>query len=349
MLKRILQVTLVGLCLLGGGTFAFMATGPATGMAAGQTDEDAMTEQVQAGFPDAPEEVRAVAAVIIAGGVPDMAALQALGPEMLNRSWSATGTRGRPMDGHGLLRQAVLSLNPAAAEALVAAGADVRFNEGEMPYLAVSTVSADKDLWFPDFSDGNRMLRLWLQAGGDPNAAWPGDSIGPGLHMVPEQNLEAVLILLAAGANPWFEPPFPGADPDDPIRSASYFEKLANASPIANEIAFRIAREGHYRGGPREVVDKVMDRYERTAGLYVGSTGPENLHLIWAMQKALALIVEQTDTRPGPHVAALLDTQVREGIGGFFLAAGELHSPRDDDQLLRSDNQTGSELWHDDK
>ncbi|MCV2447169.1 hypothetical protein [Paracoccus sp. DMF] len=63
------------------------------------------------------------------------------------------------------------------------------------------------------------------------------------------------------------------------------------------------------------------------------------------MQQALPLILEQTGAQPTPMISDLLAMQIPPDVGGFFLAPGEIRSPKDEDQRARTDNQFGTERW----
>lgn len=309
--------------------------------------ETPVEREVTIRFPNAPGPVQAVAATIMAGQVPTPEMLGAVMPEDLGRSWSPAYP-DMPEMGHTLLRQAIVSRNVPAAEALIAAGADPFFNAHEMAFLALATPEDRPDgwrYWFADHSTGNAFLSQWIVAGGDVNTSGHAAvSTGPLLTQT-AGNLEAILMLLEAGADPWRRDLKRVTSSGTRIYSRSFFLDHANASEISGEIAFRVALLGHYRNGPPEMVDELIFLYDRTAAQYLGTTGPENLHVIWCIQKVLPLILEQTGREPTPAIAALLATPIPEGIGGFWLAPGEIRSPMEPDQRVRSDNQRGRELW----
>jgi hypothetical protein len=307
-----------------------------------------MADELATAFPNAPAAVQDVARMIRAGEVPTAEVLAALGLQTLNQSWSQPFADDLPEMGHTLLRQAVQSRNVAAAGALITAGADAFYNQNEMPFAAVQMDDSPDQYWFPDFRRGNSLLSLWIAAGGNVNTArFPGSSLGPLLVSTIDHNLEGILLLLAAGADPWLTVVLDINTDGSEYRSDSFAQKHANADLLTNEVAFRVARLGYYRNGPPDQVADVMFMYDRTAQQYLGSTGPDNLHTIWAMQKVLPLILEQTGQSPTPAIAALLATPIPEGIGGFFLGASETRSPEVPGQLVRDDNQSGTQMWHD--
>jgi hypothetical protein len=299
-------------------------------------------------FPDAPPPVLAVAEAIIAGQVPDPAVLATIAPEDLNRSWSAVLPDSDPEIGHTLLRQAVMSRNVPAVEDLLAAGADPFFNANEMAFRVIRMSDpAAPARWFPDYRTGNTLLALWIAAKGDVNATGRPSFATGTLLADTGDNLEAALMLLAAGADPWRRVLVDTTSGGTEIYSDSFAHLHANANLQSSEIAFRGALVGAYRNGPPDQVERLIFLYDRTAAQYVGSTGPENLHIIWGMQMALRPILEQTGAAPTPAIARLLDTPIPPDVGGFWLARDEVRSPPDPDQLVRDDNQTGTERWND--
>ncbi len=301
---------------------------------------------VSTNFPDAPETVTEVANAIIDGAVPTPEQLAALGDD-LDRSWSMPFPSDAPLFGHTLLRQAVLSRNFDAAQALVAAGANPRFNDDEIAFLAVTYHTDGWRVWFPDYRPGMAFLNLWLSSGGDPKARnIYYSSVGDILSSTPSNNLEALLALLAAGADPWAQYKPHDAAPDDDFVYASFFESLANANLQSAEVAFRIAQEGHFAGGPEKVVDEIVASYERVAAQYEDASGPRDQANAWGLKMAMAPIFEQMGRTPGDAVAAVLALDLPEDAGGFFLAEGEIRSPDDEDQRVNNDNQVGNETWH---
>lgn len=352
--SRILTVAvfLIAAALLTWRIAPFSESGRASGQAATDTvaieAERAaqMTEELARNFPDAPETVLDVARIIMAGEVPSAEMLAALGVETLNQSWSQPMPDVMPMAGHNLLRQATHSRNVAAAAALIAAGADIHYNENEMPFAALDMEEPGDLVWFPDYSRGNALLSLWLSAGGEVNAASnPAYGSRSLLQTAPIANLEGIILLLQAGADPW-QAPAEGINSDGSVYyGESFAEFNANANPQVLEVTFRVARLGFYRNGTVEQNKRLLELYDQTASQYVGSTGPENLHIIWLLQRLLPLVLEQTGQTPTPAIASVLATRVPDGIGGFFLAPDEIRSPPDEDQRVTNDNQTGHERW----
>ena len=306
--------------------------------------DDQMTADLATAFPGAPADVTAIAGQIMQGDVPQESALMALGREQLNRSWSQPFAKTYPDAGHTLLRQAVVSMNLVAAAALIKSGADPFYNSNEMPFQAVRMSTNVERVWYPDYALGTAFVMLWLQSDGDPNAICPLWSGGPILYSLPPDNLEASIALIKAGADPWFNP----SPPDDQTYFYdNFFELQANATVMSNELAFRLAREGLYRGADRDKAAALIATYQAVAEEYKTATGPEDLRSVWGMQRALAEILPQLDIGLDGAIAQMMAIDIPPDIGGFFLAEGEIRSPADPDQLVTTDTQWGSERWGD--
>ncbi|MEO1347027.1 MAG: hypothetical protein AAFV74_23040 [Pseudomonadota bacterium] len=298
-------------------------------------------------FPDAPKPVLDLAATILSGEAPSLEAIQTLTPELLNRTYVTPSVGNLPWMQHSLLREAVQQANAPAARALITAGADPFFNRGEMPFLAARTASGGRDRVFPDYSDANAMIEMWFEAGGDPNATWEGAGGSLLLLELSQANLEGVLLVLERGADPWRRVPIGRAFGDTPrMTSMPFLLRTANANPFSSEIAFRVALAGYYRGGSVDDLSELDALYEMAAEQYLGSTGDENLHLVWQMQKAITEIYRSLERDVPDRVAALLAMQIPADVGGFWLAPGEVRSPDEPDQVVTNDTQLGNELWN---
>lgn len=305
-----------------------------------------LTKCLKANFPDAPQSVVAVVRGIQSGQTPTENEILALGADV-DRSWSSPFPSVHPTYGHTLLREAVMHRNFAAAMNLVKVGADPFFNENEMAFLAVTYRAPGPRVWFPDYRPGLRFLNLWLSQGGQPsaqNAYHAG--FGDVLYNTPMDNLEAILVLLRAGADPWVQTKPEGSLPGETFSYPSFFEGLANGQAIHAEVAFRIAHDGFYRGGPRKSVDGLVANYERVAAQFVDATGPSDLSTAWLLQRVLRSVFEQLERDPGQAVDAVMSRELPDGVGGFFLAPEELRSRDAADQRVNTENLTGSELWH---
>ena len=297
-------------------------------------------------FPDAPKPVLDIAATLNAGDTPSAEAIQALGPDLLNQSYvSPEFKKDFSWMRHSLLREAVLAANSEGARALMAAGADPFFNRGEMPFKAARIRSGGHFLSFPDYTDANAMIAMWLDAGGDPNATWERNGLL--LDSLTEANLEGVFLLLERGADPWKKVPFGQSFGDTPpMMSWPFHLSNANANARACEVTFRIAEAGLYKGGSAEDLAELDMRYDRVAVQYLGSTGERNLHKVWLLQMATSAVYESLGREPPPAVSKLLAMDIPDGIGGFWLAPGELRSPDDPDQVVNNNNQWGNEMWN---
>ena len=298
-------------------------------------------------FPDAPKPVLDVAATLAAGETPSAEAIQALGPDLLNQSYvSPEFNKNFSWMRHSLLREAVLAANSEGARALMAAGADPFFNRGEMPFKAARIRSGGHRLSFPDYTDANAMIAMWLDAGGDPNATWERDGLL--LNALSQANLEGIFLLLERGADPWKRVTIGQSFGDTPpMMSFPFHERNANANARACEVMFRIVEAGLFKGGSAEDLAEIDKIYDRVAVQYLGSTGEENLHTVWHLQMATSAVYESLGRATPPEVSKLLAMDIPDGIGGFWLAPGELRSPNDPDQVVNNYNQWGNEMWHD--
>lgn len=153
------------------------------------------------------------------------------------------------------------------------------------------------------------------------------------------------MLLLRHGADPWRQPVVRIAGFD--VVSDSDHRINANLSPVSMEMAFRIAREGHYRGGGEAEVDAVIGAYAALAEQLAGVSGPEALHGVWMFQKVVPLVLEQTGRPAEGDIATVLGMEVPDGTGGFWLAPGEIWSPDIEAQRPLDDNQFGRERWDD--
>ena len=312
------------------------------------TGEDQVTKLLTELFPDAPQNVLEIARIIDEGGLPPQGLITELTDADLNRSWSEiTKPKLLYRRFHSLLRHAVEARNVEAAQALITAGADLFYNQNEMPFAAMAMEDRpDFNLyWFPDYQRGNALLRLWLASGGRVDALYPGDSWHSMLLAAPTNNLDALFTLLEAGADPWHQPVGAQFEDGTVYLSDSFHMRNANANPESNEVAFRVALLGYYRGGEPAQIDELLFLYDRTAAQYIGTTGPDSLHSVWCMKKVLPLILDQTDRKATGHIAELLAMQVPDDIGGFWLGPDEIRSPMIPEQLVRNDNQFGYKKW----
>ena len=305
--------------------------------------DQAIADQSAERFANAPEAVRLLAQSIAVHGDDIADAIAQLDQETLNASYLQISPTKRPEFGHTLLREAMLARNAEAARLLIAQGADISFNDNEFPFHAVATPDGARDVWFPDYSRGNAMLRVWLEAGGDPQATHVGRT-WPLLMETPQNNLEAILILLEAGADPWYRPPLSAGSE---MKFKSFFELLISANKQSLEVAFRIAKDGHFATADPEARERLLARVDEIAEFVGEGTGPEATSRQWALAMFAREALPQMDAEP----TAALKAQQAQPIGdasaevGFFLAPGELRSPPDTDQKVTTDNQTGNERW----
>nr|WP_272211425.1 hypothetical protein [Marinicella sp. W31]MDC2877311.1 hypothetical protein [Marinicella sp. W31] len=320
-----------------------------------QKDQEAFVQQwrernlrrAQTSFTDAPMDIKALLTAIVMGRTPSDADLAKFSKEEINKTYPLTEGEWGIDKGYtdNLLREALLLRNFEAAQALVKHGADVRYNEDEFAFKAMKTKTAfgmeDNAgiVPFPDYAFGNQFLTLYLENGGDPNA-YEYDINNCLLNYADgNHNLQAVLILLAHHADPWFQVPDEGSE----YRYDSFFVTIANAYDVDLEIAFRVARKGYYDNAPPDKLDGLIAQYQGIAKQYVGSSGPSDLESTWGLQEVLNLILKGNNRAPTRFIAELLAMDVPDDIGGFYLAPGQLWSPPGTPQMTGDDH--GTEKW----
>ena len=331
---------------------------PSQGTGASGTDEMQITQGDEQGidmaelsdrFAGASGDILDLAGRIAHGESPTSEELAALGPDRLRQEYSRTAPENiAPEFGHSLLREAVISRNLPAASALIAAGADPFFNENELAYLAVRMANRTAEsVWWPDYSTGASFLRLWLQAGGDPNAAnrYYGHS-GNLLVSADPMNLEGILMLLEAGTDPWYSKQVVLNGVPREQRHDNFFEILANVAITSSELNFRIAEAGLYRGGSADQHRTLLDRFDMgLRNVLIGGSGPRFLREVWGLQMALGRILPALGLEPTSPMQEILSVPVPVEFAGFWLKPGELRSPQDGSHALRDDNQWGSARW----
>lgn len=301
-------------------------------------------------FEGADATILALAAQIVRGEIPDRIVLDGMSSEALNRQYGevAPATSGF-LYGHALLREAVVSRNLPASQALIAAGADPFFNDNEMAYLAVQMkIVTQRALWWPDFTPGIEFLNLWLQSGGNPNAL--NDyyaKTGNLLIAADPMNLEGILVLHAAGTDPWFEKPVVLGGILQEDTWASFYQLHANVTLTSSELAFRVARSGFYKGGTEQQHSDLLAEYDvGIRNILLGGSGPERDRLAWGVQKALNAVLPAMNAAPTSAIQSILNEDFPDVDAGFWLAEDEIHSPDDPSHALRNDNQWGSEQWN---
>ncbi len=315
--------------------------------------KSAILREVKSRFGDAPDDVIELAAKI---ADPEVSLntysgdILSLSSEDANRGYGQPFPNAAPKYVHTLLREAVVSDNPGAAALLLDRGASVNYNDDEMAFQAVNleTSSGKYDYWFPDYSDGSKFLRMWLDRGGDPNITHPlyGDSIGTLINHTPKTNLESTITLLDFGADPWSPFAVYSEDGGFLYELPGYFVSLATGDRQSAEISFRLARMGYYDNGPSDQVDALRDAMEQTASRFTKPDTLDSMNTAWALQKAYDEVFKSLDTTPGPNARELQALQFPADVGGFFLAPGEIRSAhRSDQQVFDRAHQVGKELW----
>lgn len=303
-------------------------------------------------FADAPDLIGELAAQIANPAVPLVSysdKLQALAPDMLANGWGHPYPERAPKYRDGLLRVAIEAGNTGAAAMLIEAGAPLDYNDNELPFQVVHQVDRDTNstLWFPAYRIGTKFLRFWLEHGGDPELTHPlyGSGKDPLLMTVPVYNLEAIDVMLSYGADPWEGFTVLGPNDEALYRKPGFFLSLVSANKINSEVAFRLAKAGHYDNAPSEMAKTLADEYERLIPDVIDDDSPEGRARLWALQKALGVIFPRIDQPPGPNVTRLLDIHFSPGEGGFFLAPGQWHSPDRSEQRSDLIHLHGQETW----
>ena len=277
-----------------------------------------ITPEILAAYPDAPKALQQVAAAIRAGQPPAPADLAALDTAAINAPYIGTDNQRR-----FLLNDTLLYRNVPAAEALVAAGADVNYADNIMVFNALDISQGNVAVPFVDYSPGIPFLRLYLENGGDPNAQFMRDQSGNLPLNYQNDNLEGVLMLLEHGADPWLQAQTPQG-----TSARSFYDSIAFSASgiVAGEMLFRIADAGHFAGQPVDKVQMVYDVFERSLLDKQGSTRSADRHASWRRKTILAAIIETSGWAPPPRLQALLETPTPDIYGGWHLRPDQLHS-----------------------
>ena len=295
----------------------------------------------------APETIRELARLIAEGGVPEAARLEAIGPAALSRGYPAPELdfvrNDQPITYLStLLQEAVLAYNLEATRALLAAGADPDVYNSEVLFLAIKqkTRGAPHIMLFHDFDEMLPFLRLYLEAGANPNARRYGLPKTPLWLARSNKNLGAILMLLEFGADPWLK-----LEVRPTIYKRSVLASLAGGSlnKATGEILFRIARSNHLPQGSDADEQKVLKELEGAVEMVEGGTGPQARHDAWRLDQlfyVLGYALERRDEFDA--LRKRLPAFDYQADGGWYLAEDEIHS-RYDAPLPVPDR--GSEIW----
>jgi hypothetical protein len=296
----------------------------------------------------APEPVRALARIIAHGGVPDAAALAALGPEALSRGYPAPSldfTRdGQPVPYLAtLLQEAVMAYNLPSAQSLIAQGADPRINHSEALFMAIErrTPGAPNFMLFPDHDASLPLVRALLQAGADPNARRHGfRHETPLLLAQGSSNLGALILLVQLGGDPWLRSQYPDGTPTDSLMESLEFSV---ASLATAEVLFRLFKDTPLGPGTADDTDRFFAMMESAIDKFAVGTGPETRHTAWRFDQILVLAGGALD-RPqeAERLRGLLASFDYQADGGWYLARDEIHS-RYDAPLSLPDK--GDHVW----
>ena len=287
-----------------------------------ETVDTELRAEIEARYSNAPEEIRAVARVIVTGGVPDAEQLRAIGPEALSQHYLTTDNQRV-----SLLNDTMVAAKPpnaAAAEALVAAGADVTYSDNLMVFNALRLRKPSRPVPFFDFSPGIPFLRLYLENGGDPNATFKRGNFGTTALERANNNLEGILLLLEHGADPWFQAT--GMVTDRLMDSFFVWLGSGTAHSVTAETFFRIAHAGHFKGATAEQLEPIFAFFERVISEDIGSRDPRDLLTVWQMQTIVDAIVETSGVTLPPGLATLMQERVPDQYGGWWMRPDQLHS-----------------------
>lgn len=305
-------------------------------------------------FPDAPEEIRNIALGIASDRIPLSSyreALMALNTEEINASYGVPFPEKAPDYTHTLLRETVISGNTAAAAILLEKGADSSYNDNEMAFQAATLAPQPRTglLAFPDHATGGKLLQLWIANTPEADIDLTHSLYGPGtlLMNTPISNLEAILILLDAGADPWSGFPIITESGDFLYELDPFFLRLATNDRIANEVAFRLAVAGHYESGPLERKEQLLVSYIRLARDAMSPETPRDHAQMWALQRAIEMILFRFEVNAGGDIRTFLRTKVSDEYGGFYLSEQDIRSPAKAGQRLQEGDPWGPYKWRD--
>jgi len=317
------------------------------------TRADTTRSEILKQFENAPDHIIFLAANI---SNPDVslvdyaASIQSLGKEEINLSYGSPYPDTMPTYGHTLLRQAVVSGNTGAAALLLDQGASVFYNDNEMAFHAVRLFSnrRDLELRFPDYRSGSSFLRMWLDEGGTPNITHPlyGGGTSFLLSETPVNNLEGILMLLEAGADPW--EPFDVNTSQGKLlyKKPSFFVSLATAESIKLEVSFRAAVAGHFANPPASGRADLDSAYEFLANKFRDPKSEAELNMAWVIGKTVQQIYDSFDDLPSTSIQNIRSRGFSPDIGGFFLGPDQFRSPPTSDQRVTSrDQQFGENKW----
>jgi len=311
-------------------------------------------EEIAKRFPDASQEIRDIALGIASNRISlseYRGALMALSAEEINAGYGSPFPDAAPAYAHTLLRETVISGNTAVAAILLEKGADSTYNDNEMAFQAATLGPrpGTGGLAFPDYSVGGKLLKLWIShtPDADIDLTHPLYSTGTLLMNTPTTNLEAVLALLKAGADPWSGYPITTDDGDYLYELDPFFLRLATTDRLSSEVAFRLAVAGHYESGPLERKEQLLISYIRLARDSMEADTPRDYAEMWALQRAMEMILYRFDVNASGDVRAFIRTRIPEGYGGFYMSQQDIRSPASAGQRLQEGDPWGPYQWQD--
>lgn len=292
--------------------------------------------------PDAPEALREILLSLYLNEAPPTEVLAELDQALLDTIFDPTG---KIVDRSTLANEAVRLNNIVWTRAILEAGADPNAYGSLMAYSAVRHVVNPASRWgqqYPDKTASVPFLEAYIAHGGDPDTRAGGGFEGTVLvsEALNYSNPSATIYLVSAGANPWL-PTTDSPRAQHPSLIGSY---VGSRSYQKNEAFYVLIRNGAYRPPPTDELKARMDRrFLDTFELLHGTTGPNNRHTYWTLQKVVEALIEEGGYVPPPRVAELMATdRVPDAEGGWVLREGELHQDHDTPLIP---NLRGSNIW----
>ena len=278
-----------------------------------ERDEAAFRADVARRFPGATAEVVAVLRDVRAGRPVPSSRLDAVGAEDLLRVYPAA--EGEPAA--SLLGEAYRRGRPDLAEALVARGADpTALPSGDL-YDGLSRHGGYRHVAFPPHPEVDRLLTLYLDAGGDPDRDLTEAPLarGPLLHVLAAENLTGQVRLLRAGADPWA--------PTAPIRPRSWVEaRLSHADAVDLEGLLRLAAAGLIPPPPPEAVTPLLAALEEAAERSLRPAPMGGPRERWLLSRLSETMYDRWALAPGPRLGAVMAAPVLPAHRGTLLHPG---------------------------
>jgi len=279
----------------------------------------------------APDPIQALALVIVRNTRLTSDIYESLTPDMINRIYRAAPDA----PGDTILALAMRNFKMDAARALIRSGAKVDIDGARIAFEAINPEDRDRDLDapFPDYSAGLPFLLLYLDNGGDPNAAAADGTTlleyaGPGTI----NNLGAGMLLLEYGADPFLEP-----TGRDGTRHDSFFVGNSRLFPIPLEYMHRLTILGYFGEAPDAQLAKVLASYERDLKTIeaLHQDGSAETTIFWIARQTILALRDHAGAKLTPYLAGFVARDIPEEAGWFLPASayytlageGAIHGP----------------------